>query len=236
MIESGAISVNGFVVKKTTSQVDEKTIISLIKEKSNYVSRGAAKLNSALSEINIEILDKICLDAGASTGGFVQVLLERGAKRIYAVDVGYGQLAWQLQQNPAVVIMDRTNVKNLTPEVLPELVDLITADLSFISLKTVLPALTSVASSSAQMLLMVKPQFEVGKEDVGRGVVRDYSLRRDAVLGVVSAATSLGWVVIGAVESKVHGPSGNREFFLHLAKDGAQLTPTQIAELISEES
>ena len=236
MIEAGHVLVNGFVNVKPTSQVDENTSITVDEPKIKYVSRGAAKLLSALSELDISISGKICLDAGASTGGFVQVLLERGATKVYAVDVGYGQLAWQLQQDARVVVMDRTNVKNLTESDLPELVDLITADLSFISLKTVLPALTVIAKPESEMLLMVKPQFEVGKLDVGRGVVRNLQLRQQAVLSVVAVAKELGWVAIGAVESKVHGPSGNREFFLHLARNGAELTPDQISQRLSEES
>lgn len=235
LIEAGQVLVNGFVATKTTTQVSEDTHISLNKETTTYVSRGALKLISAMTALNVNVAGKICLDAGASTGGFVQVLLESGAKKVYAVDVGYGQLAWSLQQNSNVIVMDRTNVKNLTPADLPELVDLITADLSFISLKTVLPALASVAADQAEMLLMVKPQFEVGKVEVGRGVVRSRELRISAILGVVDSAKQLGWVVIGAVESKVHGPSGNREFFLHLARNGAELTQAEISAQISEE-
>jgi 23S rRNA (cytidine1920-2'-O)/16S rRNA (cytidine1409-2'-O)-methyltransferase len=235
MIEAGHVLVNGFVNVKATSQVDDNTSIVVDEPKIKYVSRGAAKLLSALSELDIAISEKICLDAGASTGGFVQVLLEHGADKVYAIDVGYGQLAWQLQQDDRVVVMDRTNVKNLTAADLPELVDLITADLSFISLKAVLPALTAIAKPESEMLLMVKPQFEVGKSDVGRGIVRSFALRQQAVLSVVAAAQELGWVVIGAVESKVHGPSGNREFFLHLARNGAELTPNQISQRLSEE-
>ncbi len=235
LIEAGQVLVNGFVATKTTTQVNEDTNISINTETKNYVSRGAGKLLSAMTALNVNVMGKICLDAGASTGGFVQVLLESGATKVYAVDVGYGQLAWSLQQNPSVIVMDRTNAKNLSQSDLPEFIDFITADLSFISLKTVLPALASVAADQAEMLLMVKPQFEVGKVEVGRGVVRSRELRISAILGVVESAKQLGWVVIGAVESKVHGPNGNREFFLHLAKDGAELTQAEITVQISEE-
>lgn len=235
LIESGLVLVNGFVVAKATNQVNENSSITLAKPVAQYVSRGALKLKSALKKIQIDFNGKVCLDAGASTGGFVQVMLDAGAELVYAVDVGYGQLAWSLQQDSRVVMMDRTNVKDLTNENFTKKIDVITADLSFISLKSVLPAFAKILSHDGEMLLMVKPQFEVGKAAVGRGVVRDANLRRSAILDVVAAARELGWVTINAVESEVHGPSGNREFFIHLRPDGAELAAEAISALVSEE-
>lgn len=235
LIESGLVLVNGFVAVKPTNQVDENASISLAKPVSHYVSRGATKLLSALKKIDIDFKNKVCLDAGASTGGFSQVMLESGAKQIYAVDVGYGQLAWSLRQDPRVVVIDRTNIKDLAAQDFDLPVDIITADLSFISLKSVLPALDRIISTNGEMLLMVKPQFEVGKDAVGRGVVRDAQLRRSAILDVIATARNLGWVTVDAVESEVHGPSGNREFFIHLRQNGAELSPEMISALVSED-
>ena len=235
LIEQGLVNVNGFVAKKADAQVSDSASITINSNSTKYVSRGARKLLSALNSTSIDFAGKICLDAGASTGGFVQVMLDRGAKLVYAVDVGYGQLAWQLQQDPRVIRMDRTNVKELTTDLLPQVPQIITADLSFISLKSVLPALDRVIEPTGEMLLMVKPQFEVGKEQVGRGVVHDPALRRDAILSVVDAARSLGWLVGGAAESEVHGPSGNREFFLHLRRNGAELPWSNISGLVTED-
>jgi 23S rRNA (cytidine1920-2'-O)/16S rRNA (cytidine1409-2'-O)-methyltransferase len=235
LIEQGLVNVNGFVAKKADAQVSDSASITINSNSTKYVSRGARKLLSALNSTSIDFAGKICLDAGASTGGFVQVMLDRGAKLVYAVDVGYGQLAWQLQQDPRVIRMDRTNVKELTTDLLPQVPQIITADLSFISLKSVLPALDRVIDPTGEMLLMVKPQFEVGKEQVGRGVVHDPALRRDAILSVVDAARTLGWLVVGAAESAVHGPSGNREFFLHLRRNGAELAWSNISGLVTED-
>ena len=168
--------------------------------------------------------DKIALDAGASTGGFTDVLLKRGAKMVVAADVGYGQLAWQLQNDPRVKILDRVNVRSLTKEQVAEEIDLVVADLSFISLKIVLPALIAVAKDDADFLIMVKPQFEVGKEKLGAGgVVRDAALRKEAVTAVADAAFSLGLGCLGVVASPLPGPSGNVEYFLWLSKAGQAL-------------
>lgn len=235
LISSGHVILNGILAKKSTTQVNENASISLKPVAEKFVSRGALKLLSALDKFSVNIQDTVCLDAGASTGGFTELLLSRGASKVYAVDVGYGQLAWKLQQDDRVVVMDRTNIRNLSAADFNEKINLITADLSFISLKSVIPFLVNIINPEGEMILMVKPQFEVGKENIGRGVVRSAELRLQAVLGVVAAANEFGWGVIGAVESKVHGPSGNREFFLHLRKNSAELTPELIAGLIMEE-
>ena len=168
--------------------------------------------------------DKVALDAGASTGGFTDVLLKRGVKKVVAADVGYGQLAWQLQSDKRVKILDRVNVRSLTKEQVAEEIDLVVADLSFISLKIVLPALLAVAKDDADFLIMVKPQFEVGKEKLGAGgVVRDAALRKEAVAAVADAALSLGLGCLGVVASPLPGPSGNVEYFLWLSKAGQAL-------------
>ena len=175
LIENGKVLVTGIPASKAATQVDAQTSITLSDEHAQFVSRGGHKLAGALDELSKIIVEgKTVLDAGASTGGFTDVLLKRGAKRVVAVDVGYGQLAWPLQQDTRVKILDRVNVRNLTKAQVGEEIDLVVADLSFISLKLVLPALILVAKSDADFLIMVKPQFEVGKEKLGAGgVVRD---------------------------------------------------------------
>jgi len=169
------------------------------------------------------VRDRDCLDAGASTGGFTQVLLERGAARVLAVDVGYGQLAWSVRTDERVTVMERTNVRTLAPAGVQFRPSLVVADLSFIPLELVLPALVSVATDDADLVLMVKPQFEVGREAVGDGVVRDPALRRSAVRGVADAAIALGRAVRGVAASPLPGPSGNVEYFLWLSAPGGTM-------------
>nr|BFE69779.1 hemolysin [Actinoplanes digitatis] len=181
-----------------------------------YVSRGSHKLAGALAAFGpLAVKGRRCLDAGASTGGFTDVLLREGAARVYAVDVGYGQLAWPLRNDERVTVMERTNVRTLTPDMLGGPVELTVADLSFISLRLVLPALVGCTAADGDLALMVKPQFEVGKERVGSGgVVRDPLLRAEAVLDVAAAGAELGLGVAGVAASPLPGPSGNVEFFL----------------------
>jgi 23S rRNA (cytidine1920-2'-O)/16S rRNA (cytidine1409-2'-O)-methyltransferase len=181
------------------------------------VSRGAHKLIGAIDAFEVPVDGLRCLDAGASTGGFTEVLLDRGAAEVIAADVGYGQLAWSLRSDARVTVVERTNVRTLTAELIGGPVDLVVADLSFISLATVLPALTSCASQDADIVPMVKPQFEVGKERVGAGgVVSDPELRVDAVLSVAHRAAQLAWHTVDVSASPLPGPSGYVEYFLRL--------------------
>ena len=225
LIASGKVLVNGIPATKASTQVDAQISITLKDEQDEFVSRGGHKLAGALDHfVKLNVKDKVALDAGASTGGFTDVLLKRGAKMVVAVDVGYGQLAWQLQSDSRVKILDRVNVRSLTKEQVAEEIDLVVADLSFISLKIVLPALIAVAKDDADFLIMVKPQFEVGKEKLGAGgVVRDAALRKEAVAAVAAAAFSLGLGCLGVVASPLPGPSGNVEYFLWLSKAGQAL-------------
>ena len=225
LIAAGKVLVNGIPATKAATQVDAQISITLKDEQAEFVSRGGHKLAGALNHFaNLVVADKIALDAGASTGGFTDVLLKRGVKKVVAADVGYGQLAWQLQSDNRVKILDRVNVRSLTKEQVAEEIDLVVADLSFISLKIVLPALIAVAKDDADFLIMVKPQFEVGKEKLGAGgVVRDAALRKEAVAAVAAAAFSLGLGCLGVVASPLPGPSGNVEYFLWLSKAGQAL-------------
>ena len=225
LIASGKVLVNGIPATKAATQVDAQISITLKDEQDEFVSRGGHKLAGALDHfVKLNVKDKVALDAGASTGGFTDVLLKRGAKMVVAADVGYGQLAWQLQSDSRVKILDRVNVRSLTKQQVGQEIDLVVADLSFISLKIVLPALIEVAKEEADFLVMVKPQFEVGKEKLGAGgVVRDAALRKLAVAAVADAAFSLGLGCLGVVASPLPGPSGNVEYFLWLSKAGEPL-------------
>ncbi len=224
LIESGDVKVRGAIALKPATQVEEAEAIVVLSapQADAYVSRGAHKLIGALARFtDVVVGGRDCLDAGASTGGFTQVLLERGAARVLAVDVGYGQLAWPVRTDPRVTVMERTNVRSLSE--VPFAPGLIVADLSFIPLELVLPALASVAAPDADFLLMVKPQFEVGREAVGDGVVREPLLRTSAVRGVATAAIDLGLRVAGVVASPLPGPSGNVEYFLWLVGPGGRM-------------
>ncbi|GAA4813065.1 TlyA family RNA methyltransferase [Tomitella cavernea] len=199
--------------------------VTEVPDEMDWASRGAHKLLGALDGFGPDgptVAGRRCLDAGASTGGFTDVLLQRGAREVVAADVGYGQLIWRLQSDPRVRVHDRTNVRSLAPDTIGGPVDLVVADLSFISLALVLPALRDCGRPGADLLPMVKPQFEVGKERVGHGgVVRDAGLRAEAVCGVARTAAGLGLMTLGAVASPLPGPSGNVEYFLWLRRSGA---------------
>lgn len=217
MIESGGVTLKGFPATRPATLVDPGDPIEVILQDQAFVSRGGLKLDGALRDLNIEVQGKRWLDAGASTGGFTQRLLEGGAETVLAIDVGYGQLHWSLRNDPRVIVMERTNIRSLTPGDVPWLADGVVGDLSFISLRQVLPALVELSSADADLVLLVKPQFEVGKGKVGKGgVVRDPELWRDSVAGVVEAAAHLGLGLMEACVSDIRGPAGNVEFFVHL--------------------
>jgi len=237
LVLSGAVEVGGITVSKASRQVrPEDSVVVRVKDADKWVSRGAHKLIGALNHFtDLSVDGKTCLDAGASTGGFTQVLLNRGARSVYAVDVGYGQLAWRLQSDERVDARDRINVRNLTEADFDPLPDLVVSDLSFISLRTVLPALKRVAAPAADLVLMVKPQFEVGKSKLGKnGVVRDPQLRADAVRSVAAEAMRLGLGSKGVVASPLPGPSGNVEYFLWLHANCGPVSEDEIAQAIDE--
>lgn len=211
---------------------DVAIVVAEDPDRPDYVSRGGHKLAGALAafgEEGLSVEGRRCLDAGASTGGFTDVLLRAGAREVVAVDVGYGQLAWRLQQDERVVVHDRTNVRELSLDLVGEPVDVVVGDLSFISLSLVLDALLGVTADDGDLALMVKPQFEVGKDRVGKGgVVRDPALRAEAVIAVADAAAARGWGARAVTTSPLPGPSGNVEFFLWLRKGEATVDAAQI--------
>lgn len=231
LIAAERVSVAGQVASKAATAVDPQAPV-VVREDSadeNWASRGAHKLIGALDAFaDVRVAGARCLDAGASTGGFTDVLLRRGAKQVCAVDVGYGQLLWRVRSDERVIVHDRTNVRTLTPDQIDGQVDLTVADLSFISLTLVLPALCACTRGGGDQVLMVKPQFEVGKARLGAGgVVRQPELRIEAVQTVVDAAAALGWRLADVVASPLPGPSGNVEYFVHLRHNAQQPETTQ---------
>jgi len=222
LIAEGRVTIGGQAATKPATGVEAgaPVVVRTDPDEPSWVSRGAHKLLGALAAFPVAVEGRRALDAGASTGGFTEVLLSRGAREVVAVDVGYGELAWSLRTDDRVAVHERTNVRELTPEAIGGPVDLVVADLSFISLRLVLPALTACAEPGADLMPMVKPQFEVGRERLGAGgVVRDLGHRADAVATVAAAAAELGWGTAGVVASPLPGPAGNVEFFLWLRRD-----------------
>jgi 23S rRNA (cytidine1920-2'-O)/16S rRNA (cytidine1409-2'-O)-methyltransferase len=235
LIEARSVLVNGIPASKPATMVDAQTSIKLQGKRDDFVSRGGHKLAGALDAFTGVVVEgKRCLDAGASTGGFTDVLLRRGAEKVVAVDVGYGQLAWELRQDPRVVIHDRTNIRHLTGDVIGDLIDLVVADLSFISLTLVLPALAAVSKPEADFVVMVKPQFEVGREKLGAGgVVRDPALRKAAVIEVADSAYDVGLGTLGIAASPLPGPAGNVEYFLWLRRGAAEINHEALDQAIA---
>jgi 23S rRNA (cytidine1920-2'-O)/16S rRNA (cytidine1409-2'-O)-methyltransferase len=220
LIGAGRVRIDGMPAAKPATAVSVDANLTVAADERTWVSRGAHKLIGALDAFGVPVEGRRCLDAGASTGGFTEVLLDRGAAEIVAADVGYGQLAWSLRSDERVHVLERTNVRALTPEAIGGPVDLVVADLSFISLATVLPALTACCRRDADIVPMVKPQFEVGKDRVGAGgVVSDPALRAEAVLAVAHRAAQLQWHTVAVTASPLPGPSGNVEFFLRFRAD-----------------
>lgn len=219
LILAGEVVVNDHLADKPGVRIAADAEIRLRLRRPQYVSRAGAKLVAALDHFAVVVEGKVALDAGASTGGFVGVLLERGARRVYAVDVGYGQLDLALQRDPRVCVLDRTNVRYLTAEQVAEPIDLVTLDLSFISLTKVLAALPPLLGPQGQLVCLVKPQFEVGRARVGKGgIVRDAAARLEAVAAVQQCAEQLGLKALGSIESPLPGREGNVEYLLVLAR------------------
>jgi 23S rRNA (cytidine1920-2'-O)/16S rRNA (cytidine1409-2'-O)-methyltransferase len=242
LVASGRVTVSGATATKPATAVTTDVALVVTANPAlpggqDYVSRGGHKLAGALAAfepLGLLVEGRRCLDAGASTGGFTDVLLRHRAREVVAVDVGYGQLAWRLQQDVRVTVHDRTNVRELEPAMIGGVVGLVVGDLSFISLTLVLEALTGVTADDGDLVLMVKPQFEVGRERLGRGgVVRDLSLRAEAVARVADAAAGRGWGARAVTVSPLPGPSGNVEFFLWLRRGPVLVDRDEIEAVVS---
>ena len=217
MVMAGQVRVDGQVKLKPSSKVAASALIE-IDHGPTYVSRGGLKLEAALDEFDVDVRDRICADIGASTGGFTDCLLQRGAKRVYAIDVGRGILDWKLRNDPRVVVMEATNARYLTS--LPEQISLVTIDVSFISIKQILPAVMLWVSSEGEVIALIKPQFEAGKKEVsrGKGVIKDPHVQRKVLEGFLDYAQGEGFTISGLLRSPIRGPKGNVEFLAHLCK------------------
>lgn len=220
LIAAGQVLVNDQPADKAGSLFAQDCLIRLKGKICPYVSRGGFKLAAGLDHFQIDPAGLVCADIGASTGGFTDCLLQRGAAKVYAIDVGYGQLAWKLRQDPRVVVMERTNARNLKPGDLAEPLDLAVIDASFISLKTLLPPLLGFFPDAIRVLALIKPQFEVGKGQIGTGgVVRDSDLHEKVINEIRGFADGLGLIPVGVCPSPILGPKGNREFLIYLASE-----------------
>ena len=218
-VMSGLVFVNGQRADKPGMQVSPDVNVEVKGTALPYVSRGGLKLEKALKVFPIDVKDKVCIDCGASTGGFTDVLLKNGAAKVYSVDVGYGQLAWSLRNDERVVNMERTNIRYISSEQIPEPLDICVMDLSFISVKLVLPAVCALLKDDAQLVCLIKPQFEAGREEVGKkGVVRDKAVHLSVIESVLSFAPTVGMTVMGLDFSPIKGPEGNREYLCYMKK------------------
>ena len=221
LILAGKVIVDDHAVDKAGTQVPAGAEIRLKGEDIPYVSRGGLKLEKGLDAFGVEVSGRVAIDVGASTGGFTDCLLQRGAARVYAVDVGYGQLAWKLREDERVINMERSNIRHLTSDQLPQRPSLAVIDASFISLDKVLPATLSLLSDPGEVVALIKPQFEVGRGEVGKGgVVRDEAQHQRVLENIKSLAQELGCEILGLTESPILGPKGNKEFLIHLRKTG----------------
>ena len=220
IIMSGLVYVNGQKADKPGVSYEESIDIEVRTGACPYVSRGGLKLEKALRDFGVDPTGYVCSDSGASTGGFTDCLLQQGASKVFAIDVGYGQLDWKIRSDPRVVVMERTNVRYVTPEQLGEPLDLSVVDVSFISLKIVLPVIKTFLKSTGQVLCLIKPQFEAGKDKVGKkGVVRDPETHKEVLDNFVALANELEFKILGLTFSPVKGPEGNIEFLGHLTLD-----------------
>ncbi len=235
IIMSGTVYVDGQKADKPGTAFEETAAIEVRGAACPYVSRGGLKLEKALRDFGVDPTGYVCSDSGASTGGFTDCLLQQGASKVFAIDVGYGQLDWKIRSDPRVVVMERTNVRYVTQEQLGEPLDLSVVDVSFISLKIVLPVIKTFLKPTGQVLCLIKPQFEAGKDKVGKkGVVREAQTHIEVLDGFVALARELGFAILGLTFSPVKGPEGNIEFLAHLTLDGRPGIDPDTASVVAQ--
>ena len=225
LILAGQVSFSKGRIEKAGQLISEEEILTVRKGRP-FVSRGGEKLQQALETFHLNVTDKTCLDIGASTGGFTDCLLQNGAKKIYAVDVGYGQFHWKLRSDPRVVLMEKTNFRYIESGKIPEKLDLIVIDVSFISLDKILPKAKEHLKPEGQMIVLIKPQFELSPKEVGKGVVKDEGLRQKTVQKIKSFAEEIGLQCLGTTASPILGPKGNQEFLMLLSDSDSALLQT----------
>jgi 23S rRNA (cytidine1920-2'-O)/16S rRNA (cytidine1409-2'-O)-methyltransferase len=231
-ILAGEVSVDGAPAAKAGQRVDAGAVIEVRPRRPRFVSRGGLKLEHALEAFAVEVQGRRVVDAGASTGGFTDCLLQRGAARVYAVDVGTGQLAWALREDPRVVVLERRNIRGLAVDAVDGPVDIVTVDLSFIGLGKVLPVLRALLRPGGTVVALVKPQFEAGPKAAPRGVVRDAAVHEAVLRRVIADAAAVGLTTVGATHSPIAGPEGNLEYFLHLEASGGPSRMPDIAAVV----
>lgn len=234
MIMEGNVFVNNQREDKAGTNIPEDAVIEIKGNTLKYVSRGGLKLEKAMTHFGISLEDKICMDIGASTGGFTDCMLQNGAKKVYAVDVGYGQFAWKLRTDERVVCMEKTNIRYVTPEDIADVLDFASVDVSFISLAKVLPAAKELLRDEGEMVCLIKPQFEAGREKVGKkGVVRDPAVHREVIGKVITDARELGFSILHLEYSPIKGPEGNIEYLVHICKGGRKEENIDVNEVVS---
>ncbi len=235
IIMAGQVYVNGQKADKPGASYEPEAAIEVRGSACPYVSRGGLKLEKALRDFGVKPVGYVCSDSGASTGGFTDCLLQQGAAKVFAIDVGYGQLDWKIRSDPRVVVMERTNIRYVTPEQLGEPLDLSVVDVSFISLKIVLPAIRALLKPTGQVLCLIKPQFEAGKEKVGKkGVVRDPQTHLEVLEAFTRLAKELDFRLLGLTFSPVKGPEGNIEFLAHLTREPREEITPNLAEIVAQ--
>ena len=233
LIMAGVVYVDNQKVDKAGTFITEEQNVEVRGGEQKYVSRGGLKLEKAMNSFDVTLYDKVCMDIGASTGGFTDCMLQNGAVKVFAVDVGYGQLAWKLRCDDRVVNMERTNIRYVTLEDIKEPLDFASVDVAFISLKLVLPVAYNLLKDSGEVVALIKPQFEAGREKVGKkGVVKDISVHKEVVYAIYDFATSNGFGVLGLDFSPIKGPEGNIEYLIHLKKNGENKVKTEEIDII----
>ena len=233
LIMEGCVFVKGVREDKPGSQFPEDTVFEVRRHTQEYVSRGGHKLAKAVKEFDLELSGLICMDIGASTGGFTDCMLQNGAKKVYAVDVGYNQLAWSLRQDPRVVSMERTNIRYLEKEKVPELLDFVSVDVAFISLEKVFPVMDQLMKEDAYAVCLIKPQFEAGREKVGKkGVIKDPAVQEEVIRKVLACAGENHFRAEGLTFSPIKGPEGNIEFLLLLSKSKEEPVTLDVSETV----
>ena len=228
LIMSGIVFVNNQKADKAGTMIKETDIVEVRGKDLKYVSRGGLKLEKAINEYGLDLTDRVCMDIGASTGGFTDCMLQNGAQKVYAVDVGYGQLAWKLRSDERVKNMEKTNIRNVTVDMLDEKINFFSVDVSFISLKHIFPVAYAISTDDVIGACLVKPQFEAGREKVGKkGVVRDSAVHKEVIENAIGYANEFGFYVHNLTFSPIKGPEGNIEFLIIISKDSEKATVTQ---------
>ncbi len=236
LIMAGIVFVDGFAIDKPGTKVSDKSNIEIKGSKLEYVSRGGLKLAKAIKYFNIDVSGKIALDVGSSTGGFTDCLLKNGASKVYSIDVGYGQLAWELRNDSRVIVMERTNIRYVTPDMLPARADFASIDVSFISLAKVMPSVIKLLSDNGEIICLIKPQFEAGREKVGKkGVVRDPNTHKEVIMSLWNYfEDSCGLTIKGLTYSPVKGPEGNIEYLISLYNKDDKVADNPTMDLVSK--